>query len=192
VHSTLRQTELVIDRTPIGLRNARNDQAPFSLGEFAAACIAMAVVMVVAFQGILGSREANLSRGNLLRPRLTSSAGSSLKVSPWRLDNSADANMQARPYRPSDVVAVRKTESSGPGSAGIIPPARHPVGNGPPASTFFAEGSPTAAVEMVLPDFDGPLIGPPDLFHMKNAIVAQPGPVKDATIPPRLKRTDNR
>jgi hypothetical protein len=182
VHSALRQRGLAIDRTRGGLHpgimNARNDQAPFSLAEFAAASIAIAVVMVIAFKGILGSREANLSAGNLSRPRLSSAfGGSSLQVSPWRLDNSFEANKRTRPYRPSEIVTVRKTGSSGPGSAGSSPPIRQPGGNGPPASTFFTEAVPATVVEMLLPNFGGPLplIDPPDLFRMRNAIRSSAG-----------------
>jgi hypothetical protein len=200
VHSALRQRELAINRTrgglQLGIMNLRNDQAPFSLAEFAAATIAIAIVAVIAFQGILGPREANLSAGKLSRPRLMSASGaSSLKVSPWRLDSSPDANSGTRPYRPSDVVSVRKTGSSGPGSAGSSPPARHADGNAPRASTFFTEAAPATIVEMQLPDFGGslPLIDPPDLFHMRNAIAAQSArPIKEATNPPRLEWTNNR
>jgi hypothetical protein len=176
--------------------NAQDDQVPFSLAEFAAASIAVAAVAVIAFHGIVGSREPNLSEVNLSRPRLTSASGhSSLQVSQWRL--SPEANMRTRPYRPSDVATVRKTESSGPGTessdpgsaAGNAPTWHTGRTNGLPASTFFTEAAPATSVELVLPDIGGsppPLIGPPDLFRMRNAIVAeQAKPIKEATIPPR-------
>jgi hypothetical protein len=179
--------------------NARNDQAPFSLPEFAAASIALAAVAVIAFQGILGPRESNLSTGNLSRPRLTSASGRQLQVSSWRLD-SEDANVRMPPIRSSDIVAVRKIEPpSGPEAAGS--PGPRPGANGGRALTFFAEASPETIVELVLPDIGGqqPLMGPRDLFHMKNAIVVQPAspirdlpirdlPVRDATTPSPRKR----
>jgi hypothetical protein len=170
--------------------NARDDQTPFSLSEFVAASIAMAAVVVIAFQGIWGAREANLSAGNLSRSRPASAAGRSLQVSPWRLDNSA-ANAVPRPGRPSDVVTVRKVETFGPAGS---PAGRRPAAT--PPSTFFAESAPATVVEMQLPDIGGPpppLIGPRDLFHMPNAIPAAPvKPTKEATIPPRPERKENR
>jgi hypothetical protein len=81
-------------------------------------------------------------------------------------------------------MTVRKAESS---------PIPNPGGtNGFPASTFFAEAAPATIVEMRLPDIGGPpppLIWPPDLFRMKNAISAQP--IK-GTIPTHLERRESR
>jgi hypothetical protein len=200
MHSALRQREPAISRARGGIRlgimNAQDDQAPFSLAEFAVASIAIAAVVVIAFQGILGSREPNLSAVNLSRPRLTSASGhSSLQVSQWRL--SPEANMRMRPYPPSDVATVRKTEYSDHGSAAGGTPTRHTGRtNGLPAATFLAEAAPTTIVELQSPDIGGPpppLIGPPDLFRMRNAIAAGPaGPIKEATISPRPERRESR
>jgi hypothetical protein len=152
----------------------------FSIPEFVVASIAMAVVAVVAFEGIWGSRDANPYAINFSRAHLTSAKGQSLQVSAWRLD---DASAPSRPYRPSDVVAVRKSESFGPGPAAANPPGRSP--GEPLASMFFKEAAPATVVEMAMPDVGGlppPLIGPPELFHMKNAIVPQSvKPIKEAS-----------
>jgi hypothetical protein len=159
-----------------------NEKTPFSIPEFVAASTAMAVVAVVAFQGIWGSRDPNLSAVNLSRRLSTSATGRSPQVGPWILDNS-EATKSSRPYRSSDIVAVRKTESSfgpGPGAGNRL--GRRPVDI--PVSTFFVEAAPATVVEMLMLDVSGPpspLIGPPDLFHMKNAIVAQSvKPIKEA------------
>jgi hypothetical protein len=202
VHSALRQREPAIARSGpwLGSKNAQDDQAPFSLAEFAVASIAIAVVAVIAFRGILGSLEPNLSAINLSRPRLTSASGhSSLQVSQWRL--SPEANMQTRPYRPSDVAKVRKTEysrlgteSSGPGStAGSTPTRRTGRANGLPVSILLTEANPATIVELLSPDIGGPpppLIGPPDLFRMRNAITGEPA--MPATIPPRPEQRGGR
>jgi hypothetical protein len=190
VHSALRHREPAINRARGGIRlgimNAQDDEDPFSLAEFAVASIAMAAVAVIAFQGILGSRERNLSAVNLSRPRLTSASGhSSLQVSEWRLG--LEANMGTRSYRPSDVAAVRKTYS-GPGSADGNTPTRQ---TGLPATTFLTEAAPTTIVELQSPDIGGPpppLIGPPDLFRMKNAIAEPAKPIRETTISTRPAR----
>jgi hypothetical protein len=151
----------------------------FSTPEFVVASIAMAVVAVVAFEGIWGSRDPNPYARDLSRAHLTSATGRSLQVSAWRLD---DASAPSRPYRPSDVVAVRKSESFGFGPTAANQPGRSP--GEPLASTFFKEAAPATAVEMLMPDIGGPLplIGPPDLFRMKNAIVPQSvKPIKEAS-----------
>jgi hypothetical protein len=177
VHSALRQRAPTTNRARGGIRlgimNARDDQDPFSLAEFAVASIAIAAVVVIAFQGILGSRKPNMSAANLSRPRLTSASGhSSLQVSQWRLG--PEANMPTRPYRPSDVATVRKTEYPGPGSVAGNTPTRHAGRtNGAPSTTFLREAAPATIVELQSPDIGGPpppLIGPPDLFRMKDAI----------------------
>jgi hypothetical protein len=164
--------------------NAGSDQTSFSLAEFMVASVAMAVVAVIAFQGIWGSREANLSAANLSRSRAFAT-GRPLQVSPWRLD-SPDANTRVRSVRTSDIVSVRKTEPFGPGSVAGGLPGRRPGGT--PPSTFFAEAAPATAVDLS-PDSGappGPLIGPPDLFRMPNAIPAAPvKPTKETVIPPR-------
>jgi hypothetical protein len=207
VHSALRQREPAINRARSGIRlgimSAQDDQAPFSLAEFAVASIAIAAVVVIAFQGILGSRDPNLSAVNLSRPHLTSASGhSSLQVSQWLLG--PEANMRTRPYRPSDVATVRKTEysgpgieSSGPGSAAGNMPAWHTGRtNGLPAASFLAEAAPTTIVELQSPDIGGPpppLIGPPDLFRMRNAIAAEPAkPIKGAKSSTRPERRESR
>jgi hypothetical protein len=161
------------------MMDSPNDQ--FSIPEFVVASIAMAVVAVVAFEGISGSRDANPYATNFSRAHLTPATGRSLQVSAWRLD---DASAPSRPYRPSDVVAVRKSGSSGPGPAAPAKqPGRSPVE--PPASTFFKEATPATVVEMRMPDIGGPpppLIGPPELFRMKNAIVPPwVKPIKEAS-----------
>jgi hypothetical protein len=192
VHIALRPRELVVDRNRGGLQpgimNARNDQASFSIAECAAASIATAIVVVIALQGLLGSRQVNLSVGNLPSPLLTSaSRGSSLKVSPWRLDNSP-ANIRTRPYRPAGEVTSREIASSGPGPAGSSQSTLPSGGNGMPASTFFTEAAPATAVKLVpfTAGDDLPLIDPPDLFRIA---VQAARPIKEATIPPRAKRT---
>jgi hypothetical protein len=161
--------------------DAPNEKTPFSIPEFVAASTAMAVVAVVAFQGIWGSRDPNLSTANLSRRLSTSATGRSLQVGPWILDN-VEASKSSRPYRSSDIVAVRKTESFGPGTGTGNRPGRRP--GDIPASTFFAEAAPATVVEMLMPDSGAPppsLIGPAELFHMKNAIVAQSvTPIKEA------------
>ena len=185
----------------IGIMNSRNNQAPFSLPEFAAASIAMAVVAVITFRGILGSRESNLSAASLSRPRATSTGERSLQVGQWRLDSS-DLNTRARPNRMSDVVAVRKTETSVSAREAGNPTSPNPGrANESRASTFFAEASPATIVEMRLSDIGGPpapLIGTSDLFRMKNAITANVAgarparPIKEATIPPYPERRESR
>jgi hypothetical protein len=195
VHSALRHREPAINRArcgiPLGIMNAQDDEDPFSLAEFAVASIAIAAVAVIAFQGILGSREPNLSAVNLSRPRLTPASGhSSLQVSEWRLG--LEANMRTPPYRPSDVAAVRKTYS-GPGSAdGNTPTQQTGRTNGLPAATFLTEAAPTTIVELQSPDIGGPpppLIGPPDLFRMGNAIAESAKPIKETTISTRPVRS---
>jgi hypothetical protein len=181
--------------------NSRNNQVPFSLPEFATASIAMAVVAVIAFRGILGSQESNLSAASLSRPRATSAAERSLQVGQWRLDNS-NLNARAWPNRTADIVAVRKTETSVSGREAGNPTIPNPGrANESQASAFFAEASPATIIEMRQPDIGGPpapLIGTSDLFRMKNAITAnavgaRPArPIKEATIPPYPERRESR
>jgi hypothetical protein len=177
----------------LGIMNSPNDQTPFSTAEFVAASIAMAVVAVVAFQGIWGSGDTNLSALNLSRLRSTSPAGRALQVGPWILDN-VDAVKSSRPYRSSDVVAVRKKESFDPGPVAGSRPGQRPAD--PPASTFFVEAAPATAVQTLIPNIGGPsppLIGPPDLFRMKHAIVAQSvTPIKEANDASSFRPTDIR
>jgi hypothetical protein len=198
VHSALRQREPAINRARGGIRlgimNAQDDHDPFSLAEFAVASIAIAAVVVIAFRGILGSHEPNAV--NLSRPRLTSASGhSSLQVSQWRL--SPEANMRTWPYRPSDVATVRKTEYPGAGSGAGSADTRHTGRtNGLPTGTFLEEAAPATMVELQSPNIGGPpppLIGPPDLFRMRNVFAAEPArPIKEATISTRPERRESR
>jgi hypothetical protein len=180
--------------------SAISRQEPFSLTEFVAASIAIAVVAVVAFHGIWGPRQSNLSAANQSRSRLAPATGSSLQVSQWRLD-SLDPDTRAN--RPPDSVTSGKTGSRGPGpvASTVTSSPRRTVGV--PPSIFFAEAAPGTMVEITSPDYGGPsspLIGPPDLFRMKNAIVALPAkpvtvpskPTRDVTILPRPERRESR
>jgi hypothetical protein len=163
--------------------NARDDETPFSLPEFMAASIAMAAVAVIAFQGIYGPREVNLSARSLSRSR-PAGTERSLQVSTWRLGDPG-TKVPPRPDRPPDFSTVRKTETVG---RGIRKSAIQP-------SMFFAEASQATAAEIALPEIVGPypLIGPPDLFRMKNAIGAQPAkPGKETMISSRSERRESR
>jgi hypothetical protein len=180
--------------------SAISRQEPFSLPEFVAASIAIAVVAVVAFHGIRGSRQSDLSAANHSRLRPAPAAGSSLQVSQWRLDG---PDPDARANRAADIVTSGKTGSPGRGPVASTVASSPRRAVGAPTSTFFAEAATGTIVEITMPDYGGsssPLIGPPDLFHMKNAIVTLPAkpvavppkPTKDVVILPRPERRESR
>jgi hypothetical protein len=128
---------------------------------------------------------ANLSQASP-PPAIPPSA--SAKVSEWRRDAPA-AMARARPSPLPEGMIVRELESSAPASAASRPPTSSPDGTkASPALDFFNESDPGATVEMRPPDIDGaplPLIGPLDLFRMKDAVRVQPpGPIREAAIPP--------
>lgn len=206
----MHSTQAIPTRADAGLAgttNARNNQAPFSLAEFAAASVAMAVVAVVSFRGILESQESNVSAASLSRLRTTIQAQRSLQVGQWRLDN-ADLNARAQPIRTPEIVTVRRGADAFPPGWEIASQAIQNPGasDEPRASTFFVEASPATIVEIRL--FDAALLpptltGPSDLFRMKNAISpnalnsnafrARPvKPVQEVTLPPDPGRRDNR
>jgi hypothetical protein len=169
--------------------NSSNAQEPFSVPEFAAGTIAVTAIALIAFLGVRVSQPPNLLPANLSQAGSSPATPptSSAKVSQLRRHAPA-VTARARPSLSLDGVIVRESEASGPGSAASSSPTSNPGGTkGSPASDFLIESDPGAIVEMQLPDIRGappPLIGPLDLFRMKDAISVQPPkPIREAAIP---------
>jgi len=183
--------------------NSGDEKKPFSLPEFAAGCIAVAAVWLIAFVGIRSAAPpivpppnvspanapaANVSPAKASEPSQSSPAA----PDPWvearqRLSQSLAAMARAMPNQSTDGVTIRKLESLGPDSGAGNPTAAHPGGTkGSPALDFLAEAAPSTRIEMrsAVGAASSPLIGPLDLLRPREAISVQSSkPVKEAAIP---------
>src|SRR5215471_622207 len=158
--------------------NSSDAKKPFSLPEFAAGSIALAVVWLIAFLGIRSAAPPNVSPANVSPAKASGPSQSSPATpNPWvearqRLSQSLTAMARAMPNQSTDGVTIRK-ESLGPDLGAGNPAAAHPGGTkGSPTLDFLAEAAPSTRIEMrsAVGAASSPLIGPLDLLRPREAI----------------------
>ncbi len=173
--------------------NASHENEPLSLVEFAMGAVAVAAVAAIAFHGVMVSQSRDQSSAKAIPPWATLSSprlrDASQRAGPRRHRHTPYALVRTRQGPAADGVTRRETESSALDSAALDPPAVNPAeATGAPGLDFFAEADPATGVMLLTPDMADPpfpLIGPPDLFQMKDAVSVQRlRPAADAADPP--------